>query len=97
MNVLWDIALPVAGMAALGVAAPYLWARLLPEGVGGLVANFALSVVTCAAAAGLWRFGLSAPGWGAMLRWEAMTAIIWGPCVLLAVAQQPGRWKDVTW
>ncbi|WOI57412.1 hypothetical protein [Palleronia sp. LCG004] len=97
MNMLGDIVMPIATLAGLAGLAPALWARFLPEGVPWLMLNAILSILGCAIVAMAWRYGLSWPGWGASLRWLGLSALIWGPVVLLSLAQQPRRWKDATW
>lgn len=93
-----SVVLPVLVLLAVAIAAPYLWSRLLPEGVGPLLLNAALSVATCIVAAIAMRFALTdATGLTPVLRWTALTAIVWAPAVVLAIAQQPSRWKEVEW
>ncbi len=93
-----DIVLPALGLLAIGVVAPYLWARVLPEGVRPLLLNGALSVATCILAAAVLRIVIwDLPGWGAILRWIGLTALVWLPAVVLALAQQPSRWQEEEW
>lgn len=97
MSVVGDIAVPVLILMIVGGAGPYIWARFLPEGVRPLMLNAALSAAGCALASALLRLFWGALGLGDVVRWVALTAIIWAPVVVLAIAQQPKRWKEVEW
>ena len=112
MNFAQDIALPIAALFILGIAMPFLWAIVLPEGIPGLLANFALSALVIS---GLvfayfinWHMGrnsevtealLAQPGafWALFLDWAGKTALFWLPVLVLSVAAQPRRWKEVVW
>ncbi len=105
MSFLFDIALPVVGLMALAVGLPYLWALILPEGVGGLVVNGCLSVVVIAGVVSaylmIWYGGAGGVAWPALLwflgLWVAKTALAWAPMLVLGLAAQPRRWKEVVW
>jgi hypothetical protein len=110
-----SLTLSALSLAALAVALPYLFTRLLPEGAGWLVVNGALSaLVLMLAATGYFVFayaGNSTAALGPVLRvlgeapgsaWHfvrlaAMSALIWLPVLILALAQQPKRWKEKVW
>ena len=107
-----DIALPIAGLIVLAIALPFLWALVLPEGIPGLVANFALSALVISVAVSAWFLiwhgarnelvidGLLAqPGafWRFFLGWAGKTSLFWLPVLVLSVAAQPRRWKEVVW
>ncbi len=112
MNYALDILLPLAALVALSIALPFLWALVLPEGIPGLIANFALSALVISIAVfayfltwyatrnSLFIDGLLArPGayWPFYLGWAGKTAIFWLPVLVLSVAAQPKRWKKVQW
>ena len=112
MSFTLDIALPIAGLILLAAALPFLWALVLPEGIPGLIANFVLSAVVISALVFayfmLWHIGhnrdvadalLAQPGAfrGVYLGWAGKTSIFWLPVLVLSVAAQPKRWKEVVW
>ena len=112
MNFGTDIALPIAGLVLLSIAMPFLWALVLPEGIPGLIANFVLSalviIVVVSAYFILWHAGRNGlvlsgiqeqPGafWLFFVSWSVKTSIFWLPVLVLSVAAQPRRWKDVVW
>jgi len=103
--------LPALVLAVLAIALPFGWARLLPEGAGWLMVNAALSALVLFGVA-LAYFVVAYSGLsprvlellGAtegsarhFLRLGALSALIWGPVMVLAVAAQPKRWKDKVW
>jgi hypothetical protein len=105
MDVTRDILLPVAGLMAVAWMVPAALGRLLPGGVGWLVANGALSAVLLAAIAGVgfallygaaggvvWR---EAPGHFAVL--SLRSALIWGPVMVLSLANLPRGWREAEW
>ncbi len=105
MNFYLDIALPVLGLMGLALGLPYLWARVLPEGIPGLIANGLLSVVVIAGAVSAyllhWYGGpgdvpLPALAWYLGL-WVAKTALAWAPMLVMGLAAQPRHWKEVVW
>ncbi|MCP5037966.1 MAG: hypothetical protein GY945_10245, partial [Rhodobacteraceae bacterium] len=105
-------ALPVLALMALALGLPYLWAFILPEGIPGLLANFVLSAVVIAFAV-LTYFVAFYAGQNAIvvegllerpsafapyaLGWIAKAALAWLPMLILGVAAQPKRWKEVVW
>lgn len=112
MNFAVDIALPIAALFLLGIGMPFLWALVLPEGIPGLAANFVLSAVVISGLVFAyfitWHMGrngevaealLTQPGafWGLFLGWAGKTALFWLPVLVLSIAAQPKRWKDVVW
>ncbi len=105
MTFLLDTALPVVTLMALAIGLPYLWALVLPEGIPGLVANGVLSLVVIAAVVSgyvlVWYGGAREVSAGALVwflaLWVAKTALAWAPMLVLGLAAQPGRWKEVVW
>ncbi len=102
MSFLATVALPVAGLMALAIALPWLWALILPEGIAGLALNALLSVAVIALAVSGWAIiwyagrGVSL-SWGWLALWVAKTALAWAPMLVLGLAAQPRRWKEATW
>ena len=112
MNFGIDIALPIAALVVLAVGLPFLWALVLPEGIPGLFANFFLSALVISLAVFAyfltWHTArnellieglLAQPGayWPFFLSWAGKTSLFWLPVLVLSVAAQPRRWKDVVW
>ena len=105
MTFVLTTALPVLTLMALAFGLPYLWARVLPEGIGGLIANALLSVgviaVVVSAYLLVWYGGAGQVSVGALMvflgLWVAKTALAWAPMLVLGVAAQPKRWKEVVW
>ncbi len=112
MNFALEIALPIAALLLLGIALPFFWARVLPEGIPGLFINFVLSALVISALVSayfiIWHIGrnpavsdalLAQPGafWTLFLGWAGKTALFWLPVSVLSIAAQPKRWKDVVW
>ena len=104
--------LPFAALVALAIAVPFALARVLPEGVPGLLANGVLCAVAMtgvSAAYFLWAYGRQdtrvidaigfAPGetMGYFLRLGLGAGLIWGPPLVLAISAQPKRWRQVQW
>ena len=107
-----SLIVPAIGAAILAWLIPQGLGRVFPEGVRPLVALGALSVLLMALIAmtyfwlayraedrafvaalmerpmaALWAFGRPA----------ALSALWWGPIVVLSVAQLPSRWTKETW
>ena len=112
MNALVNIGAPVFGLMVLGFCLPYIWALILPEGIPGLIVNFVLSAVIISLVVFGYFFTfyagqhvplvtdlLQRPGafWPYYLRWAGKTALVWAPMLVLGVAAQPKRWKEVVW
>lgn len=102
---LTDVGLPLLALAVAGWVVPSMLGRFLPEGVGWLVANGALStlVLTTAAAIGFgWLYGAAA---GAVwheaplyfLVLSLRSALVWGPVMALSIANLPRKWTTVIW
>jgi hypothetical protein len=112
-NVIADsLFLPALLIATMGFVVPRILAQVLPEGVTPLLLNAFLSSVLLFAIAGCFFVGLymwqGAPiaevataGWAANIaffgRLGLMSAIIWGPIMVLSVAALPRRWVNKTW
>lgn len=105
MIFLLQVALPVLALMGLGIGLPYLWARLLPEGIGGLIANALLSVAVIAVVVSaymlIWYGGPGEVSVKALIwflgLWVVRTALAWAPMLALGLAAQPKRWKEVVW
>jgi len=112
MTFLTEVALPVLALMVLALGLPYLWAFILPEGIPGLVVNFVLSagVIALAIIAYFITFyaGQNVPVVEDLLQrpaafapyvlgWIAKTSMAWLPMLVLGVAAQPKRWKEVVW
>ena len=100
-GLLWQVPL----LIAVAWAVPWLLGRLLPEGLAWLFGIAALSalVLTVATAVGFaWLYGAAggvvwreAPGWFLVLSLRA--ALIWGPVMVLSVANLPRGWTEAVW
>jgi len=104
--------LPVAVLVAAAILVPRGLERMVPETLGGLVLNGAVSaLVLILLSAGyfflayLWRstalldlIGI-APGQtlGHFLRLGFGAGLIWAPVVVLAVSTAPKRWREAEW
>ncbi len=105
MTFLIETAFPVLSLMALALGLPYLWALVLPEGIGGLIANGLLSVVVIAGVVSAyllnWYGGAGEVSRPALFwflgQWVAKTALAWAPMLVLGLAAQPRRWKEVVW
>lgn len=106
------ILIPVVVLVALAILLPRLLLPLMPETLAGLVLNGAISAVVLTVLACGWFFGSYlvhdtrlvdlfglAPGGTLLyfLRLGLMSALIWAPVLVLAVASLPKRWKHATW
>ncbi len=99
------VVLPLLLLAVAAWAVPWLLGRVLPEGVGWLALNGALSAMVLA--------GLSAGGFyllygaagGAVLDtapWHfavlsARAALVWAPIAVLSLANLPKGWTTEVW
>lgn len=107
-----SLTLSALGLAALAVALPFLLGRVLPEGAGWLFVNAAVSAVAMLLVAmGYFVFAYAGGYAGALftvfgkapgtalhfLRLGALSSMIWLPVLALAIAAQPGRWKEKVW
>ena len=112
MTVLANIALPVFGIMILAFAVPFACALIVREGVLGLVINFALSCLIISAAVFVYFINFYAEQHAPLvadllhrpkaftpyyLKWAGKTSLIWLPMLVLGVAAQPKRWKEVVW
>jgi len=108
----FGIALPVVVLILLAIILPFLWALVLPEGIPGLIVNFVLCALVISMAVFtyfiIWHMGRSdavVPGMldqpGVLLPfffgWAGKTSLFWLPVLVLSVAAQPRRWKEVVW
>ena len=100
--------LPVAGIAVVAALLPLMLATRLPQSWGGLGVNLVISGgVLMAVSAGYFAgFYLledarmlamigevsGAAGWH-FLRLGVLSAMVWGPIVLLVLAMQPQKWR----
>ena len=104
--------IPLVLLVATAILLPRVILRWLPETLAGLILNGTISALVLTALASgwlflsyLWRdshllylFGL-APGGTLLyfLRLGLMSALIWAPVLVLALATLPKRWKHATW
>ncbi len=106
------LVLPALALAVMGWLVPRLLARVFPEGVRPLLALACLSaalmlLLGMAFFAALYRWQgvpwevLLEAGWGGLvlhfLRLGSISALLWGPVLLLSVAELPRRWTRATW
>ena len=107
-----SLILPALGAVVLAALIPWALAKALPEGVPALLLNAALSLALMAAVAAgyfaaayraespeLTRALLAEPR-AAIRRFGSLTALsalLWGPVLVLSLAQIPGRWREATW
>lgn len=97
--------LPVVLLALAGWVVPWLLSKLLPEGVGWLFVIGALSVVVLVvlSAVGFYvLYGAAGRSVLAEAPWHfvvlsAKAALVWGPVMVLSVANLPRGWKEVVW
>ena len=107
-----SLIVPAIGAAILAWLIPQGLARLFPEGVRPLFALAALAalLMTLIAMAYFWAaYRAEDPAYTAALmerplaaalalaRPAAMSAMLWGPILVLSVAQLPSRWTKETW
>jgi hypothetical protein len=105
MSLGWPLLGTFALLVALGWIVPQALGRVLPEGAGWLAANGALSAAVLAglAAAGFsLSYGAAAAEVWARAPWHfprlaAQSALIWGPVMVLSVADLPRRWREREW
>lgn len=106
------VALPVLALAALAIAVPRLLEHLVPETMGGLILNGAVSAAILTALATayfVWSYARQdtrildligiAPGESLLyfLRLGLGSALIWGPVLVLTISTAPRRWKENVW
>ncbi len=100
-----SLVLPVLILAAVAWAVPWLLAKVVPEGVGWLFMNGVCSSVLLALIAGAGFVVLYGEAGGVVWReapWHfavlsLRSALIWGPVMVLSLANLPRKWKDVVW
>ncbi len=100
-----NVAVPIAALAVLAWLVPAAIARSLPEGVGWLAVNAALSTLALAGIAGagfVWLYGEA--GWPALrvaplhfATLAARSALIWAPIMVLSLANRPRGWTTARW
>jgi hypothetical protein len=103
--VIVTVVLPLALLGAVAWLLPRGLARWLPRSLGGLVANGAMASVLLlglGAALFAWLYGPSAglvwdaaPGHFLVL--SARAALLWGPILVLGLADLPRRWPTGDW
>ena len=104
--------IPALVLAFTGWLVPRLLFHVFPEGVRPLfilagVATLVMIALGMVFFAVLYLAGgvsfdmLLEPGWlaflGHMLKLGAISALLWGPVMVLSVAQLPKRWKKEVW
>ena len=100
-----QVALPLLALAGAAWLVPWGLGRLLPEGIGWLAVVGALSTAILAVLAGAgfaWLYGAAAPAvWSAApLHFAALSlrsAIVWGPIMVLSLANLPRGWRTARW
>jgi len=112
MSYFLSVGVPVIALMILAFGVPYVWARIVPEGIPGLVINFALSAFVISLAVFAYFITFYADQYvplvedlikypGAFgpyfLAWAGKTSLIWLPLLVLGIAAQPKRWKEVVW
>jgi hypothetical protein len=101
----WPLIAAFALLVALGWLVPQAVARLLPEGAGWLGVNAGASAVVLgglATAGFALSYGAAAGEVWARAPWHfprlaAQSALIWGPVMVLSVADLPRRWRKEEW
>lgn len=107
-----DLIVPALVLAAMGWSVPRLLFHVFPEGLKPLILLGLCSALIMLVLgigfftvlylaqgidwATLTRDGL-APFVGHFLKLGAISALLWGPVMVLGVASLPRRWKDETW
>jgi len=104
--------IPAVLLILVAAATPFAMARVLPEGIAGLIVNGAISALVLtgmSAAYFLWAYGRTdtrvvdllgaAPGATLVyfLRLGVQAGLIWAPVMILSLSAQPKRWKTVQW
>ncbi len=104
--------LPALILAFIGWLVPKLWARVLSEGVKPLLVNALLSTLTMGIAGILYFVILylihgtplnqiTGVGFGPSIvyfgRLALISALLWGPIMILSLAGVPRRWKKAVW
>ena len=100
-----DLIAPIAALMAMAWALPWALGRALPEGVGWLLANGALSTLLLAGASAAGFWWLYGEAGDAVLRaapWHfatlaARSALIWAPVMVLSLANLPRGWTRARW
>ncbi|UWQ19029.1 hypothetical protein [Jannaschia sp. M317] len=100
-----SLILPVLFLAALAWIVPWGLGRVLPEGLGWLIVNGMISVVALAVGAGALFVLLYGSAGGVVWQeapWHfvslsARSAIVWGPVLVLSLANLPRGWREVEW
>lgn len=100
-----DVALPLIALALAAWLVPWALGRMLPEGVAWLAVVAALSTAILAVGSGagfVWLYGAAGPAvWrAAPLHFAALSlrsAIVWGPIMVLSLANLPRGWTTARW
>ncbi len=107
-----DLIVPALALAAMGWSVPRLLFHVFPEGVKPLILLGVCSALVMLVlgigfftvlylAQGIDWAALMRDGWmaflGHFLKLGAISALLWGPVMLLAVASLPKRWTDKEW
>lgn len=107
-----DLILPALVLALMGWVIPRLLFHVFPEGVRPLVL-LAVTAIGLMMLCGMAFFGvlyvaqgitwesLMREGWGALIahfaKLGAISSLLWGPMLLLSVANLPRRWVREVW
>jgi hypothetical protein len=102
---LTEVVLPLMGLALLAWSVPWAIGRILPEGLGWLVVNGLVSAALLAGIAALGFILLYGEAGGVVWReapWHfallsARSALLWGPILVLSLANLPRGWTEAEW
>lgn len=96
---------PVIGLALVSWVVPWLWSRILPEGVGWLLVIGLLSTAVLALVSAVGFYVLYGEAGATVLRGaplhfallSAKAGLLWGPVMVLSLANLPRGWKTMKW
>lgn len=99
------VALPLVLLALAAWGVPWLLSKMMPEGVFwlALVGMLAAMILSLGAAAGFYViYGAAGDKVLATAPWHFMVlsakaAIVWGPVMVLSLANVPSGWKEAVW
>ena len=112
MDIGLSIFLPAVGLALIGWFVPQLLARVMPEGAKPLMLLALLSTLLMGLLGMAYFLGLylwqgatsetfATEGLGYwlshFLRLSMISVLLWGPIMILSIAQLPRRWKKEVW
>lgn len=100
-----SVVLPVVLLAAAAWVVPWILSKVLPEGVFWLALIGAISAVLLAVVSAIGFYVLYGQAGEAVLDaapWHfvvlsARAALVWGPVMVLSLANIPKGWKEAVW